>query len=60
MLLEFLEVQSLVECELFGHNPNGDGTNPIVGRLRGFVESPSYDWDRMEALCEQFESERRG
>ena len=59
IMLKFLEIQSLVDCELLGHNPNGDGTNPVVGRLRGSVESPSYDWDRMEALCAQFELGRK-
>ena len=59
-MLKFLEVQSLVDCILADRDPNGDGTNPVYRRLCGIVASPSYDWDRMDARCEQFELGRKG
>ena len=59
IFFELLEIQMLVDVQVVERIANDDGECTKVWPVIGFIESPSYDWYRHQALCERFEAERR-
>ena len=54
----FLGIQMVVDL-MIAQEPRANDTRSPLIHLIAFIEPPSYDWDRNQRLCAQFEAERR-
>lgn len=53
-----LAMQRVADLIVAKEPPAGDTPSPPL-HLIAFIEPPSYDWNRYQTLCAQFEAERR-
>ena len=57
ILFELLDIQSIVDVAVLQHPLPKKGTREKPLHFLAFVESPSYDWSRLQALSDQFRAE---
>ena len=60
VVLELLATQMVVDVHVTEMPTSNDRTHNDVLSFSAFVEPPTYDWDKQQALCEQFQDELRG
>ena len=59
-MLELAAIQSVVDLCAIEQRALKSSQCKSFEHYIAVVEPPSYDWNRYQALCEQFEAERRG
>ena len=56
-LLELLEIQAIVDLAVLEYPLPQEGAQETPLHFLAFVESPSYDWNTLQALSDQFRAE---
>ena len=54
-----LAIQMVADLMMAQEPPPADDASITLLHLIAFIEPPSYDWNRYQALCAQFDAERR-
>lgn len=60
ILFELLDIQSIVDVAVLEYPLPKESSREEPLHFLAFVESPSYDWNRLQALCDRFYSELKG
>ena len=57
VFVELLDIQSIVDVIVLQHPQPKEGSRKELAHFLAFVESPSYDWNKLQALSDQFRAE---